>query len=142
MPKYRYLEGVAVADLAFEAFGNDLNELFENAAMAMLSAQADLKTVDARILKEVDLENADIVQLLFDFLNEIIFYKDAEQLIFKTVKANIVRNKAYKLHAEFKGEIIDTAKHKLGNDLKAVTMHLFKVEKTKTGWKCTVVVDI
>lgn len=142
MSKYRYLEGIAIADLAFEATGKNLNELFVNAAEAMMAAQVDLRTVVPKTLKEVEIENQDIGQLLFDFLSEIIFYKDAEQVLFKTVKVNINKNKTYKLRAEFKGEVIDLAKHKLHNDLKAVTMHKFAIEQTKTGWKCTVVVDI
>ncbi len=142
MPNYRFLEGIAVADLAFEATGKDLNDLFTNAAMAMLVSQVDVKTVAPKVTKKIVLENEDVGQLLFDFLNEIIYLKDAEQLVFKDVKVAIVKNAVYKLSASFRGETIDPKKHKLGNDLKAVTMHKFKVEQTKTGWKCQVVVDI
>lgn len=142
MPGYKFLEGIVTADLAFEATGKDLNALFENAAMAVLESQAKLETIAAKVTKKVVLENEDVGQLLFDFLNEIIFLKDAEQLIFKTVKAAVTKNAVYKLVAELKGETIDQKKHKLGNDLKAVTMHKFKVEQDKKGWKCLVVVDI
>jgi len=140
MPNYKFLEGISVADLAFEATGKDLNALFENAALAMLESQAVLETISPKVTKKVVLENKDIGQLLFDFLNEIIYFKDAEQLIFKTVKVAITDS--YKLVAELKGEKIDLKKHRLGNDLKAVTMHKFKVEQAKTGWKCQVVIDI
>ncbi len=142
MQGYKFLEGIVTADLAFEATGKDLNALFENAAMAVLESQAKLETVSAKVTKKVVLENEDIGQLLFDFLNEIIYFKDAEQLIFKTVKASVTKNGKYNLVAELKGEKIDQKKHKLGNDLKAVTMHKFNVEQTKAGWKCLVVVDI
>ena len=142
MPNYKFLEGIVTADLAFEATGKDLNALFENAALAVLESQAQLKTIDAKVTKKIMLENENVEDLLFDFLNEIIFFKDAEQLIFKTVKVAIAKNEKYKLTAELKGEKIDQKKHKLGNDLKAVTMHQFKVEQTKSGWKCLVVIDI
>lgn len=142
MAGYRFLEKLVTADLAFEATGKELNDLFANAALAMLESQAKLDTVEAKVTKKVVLENADVGQLLFNFLNEIIFFKDAEQLIFKTVKVSIAKNAKYKLVAELKGEKIDPKKHKLGNDLKAVTMHKFNVEQSPKGWKCTVVVDI
>jgi SHS2 domain-containing protein len=142
MPKYRFLEGIVTADLAFEATGKDLNELFTNAAMAVLVSQADVKTISPEMTKKISLENADAGQLLFDFLNEIIFLKDAKQLIFKSVNVSVSKNKAYKLVAELKGEQINPAKHKLGNDLKAVTMHKFSLEQTTKGWKCLVVIDI
>jgi len=142
MPKYRFLEGIVTADLAFEATGKDLNDLFTNAALAVLESQARLETIEPKVTKKVVLEHADIEELLFDFLNEIIFFKDAEQLIFKTVKVAITKDGKYKLTAQFKGEKIDQKKHKLGNDLKAVTMHQFKVEETTKGWRCQVVIDI
>jgi len=142
MAGYKFLEGIVTADLAFEATGKDLNELFTNAALAVLESQARLETVEPRMAKKVVLENEDIGQLLFDFLNEIIFFKDAEQLIFKTVKVSITRNAKYRLAAVLKGEKIDLKKHKLGNDLKAVTMHKFGIKETPKGWKCRVVIDI
>ncbi len=142
MPPYRFLEGIVTADLAFEATGKDLNALFTNAALAVLESQVKLATVSSKVTKKVVLENDDVGQLLFDFLNEIIFFKDAEQLIFKTVKAAVTKNEAYKLVAVLKGEKIDMKKHELGNDLKAVTMHKFIVEQKKTGWRCQVVIDI
>jgi SHS2 domain-containing protein len=142
MPNYRFLEGISTADLAFEATGKELNDLFVNAALAMFESQVQLNTVEEKITKKIELERNDVGQLLFDFLNEIIFFKDAEQLIFKTVKVAISKNAKYKLVAELKGEKIDPKKHKLGNDLKAVTMHKFSIGQTPKGWKCQVVVDI
>ncbi len=142
MAGYKFLEGVVTADLAFEAAGKDLNDLFVNAALAVLESQAKLETIEPKVAKKIVMENDDVGQLLFNFLNEIIFFKDAEQLIFKTVKVSIAKNAKYQLVAELKGEKIDPKKHKLGNDLKAVTMHKFNVEETPKGWKCLVVIDI
>jgi SHS2 domain-containing protein len=142
MPAYTFLEGIAVADLAFEATGKDLGKLFQNAAMALLVSQADVKTIKPKVTKKIVLENADPKQLLFDFLSEIIFLKDAEQLIFASAEAKVRKNARYELIAELKGETIDQKKHKLGNDLKAITRHQFKLEQAKTGWTCQVVVDI
>jgi SHS2 domain-containing protein len=142
MAGYKFLEGIATADVAFEANGKDLNELFQNAAMAVFATQVDVKTVNERVTTELELQNEDIGQLLVDFLNQIIFYKDANQLIYKSAKVVIIKNKHYALHAELHGEEIDQKKHKLGNDVKAVTMHKFKVEQTKSGWMCRVVLDI
>lgn len=140
MPGYKFLEGLVTADLAFEATGKDLNDLFTNAALAVLSSQVKLETVSEKVTKKVVMENEDVGQLLFDFLNEIIYLKDAEQLIFKTVRVAITGK--YKLVADLKGEKIDPQKHQLGNDLKAVTMHKFEIKQTPKGWRCQVVIDI
>ncbi|HLD15307.1 MAG TPA: archease [Candidatus Nanoarchaeia archaeon] len=143
MKKFEYLEDIAVADIAFDAFGKDLNELFTNAALALFNMQVDLKTVTSKKTWKVKLKNEKIDNLLFDFLDEIIFLKDKDYSIFDKVKVKITeKNKTYHLEAEIKGEKINPKKHKLGNDVKAVTLHLFEVKKLKKYWKARVIVDI
>ena len=51
-------------------------------------------------------------------------------------------NKTNKLIAILEGDTINPEKQQLENDIKAVTMHMFKVKKEKNNWKATVVVDI
>ena len=142
MPKYKFLEDVAIADIAYEAYGKGLNELFENAAFAIFELSANLKTVDAVKKLEIKLENEKIDNLLYDFLSEILFLKDSKYTVFKKVKVNIVKNKKYELKAILEGDTINPEKQQLENDIKAITMHMFEVKKEKNYWKATVVVDI
>ena len=145
MQKYKFLEKVAIADIAYEAYGKDLNEMFENAALAIFELSADLKTVDAKKKIELEIENENIENLLYDFLSEILFLKDSKYVVFKKVKVTIKENKKekrYQLKAALEGDTINPQKQQLENDIKAVTMHMFKVEKEKNQWKATVVVDI
>lgn len=140
--KYKFLEDVAIADIAYEAYGKDLNELFENSAIAIFELSANLKTVDAKKKLGVKFENEKIENLLYDFLSEILFLKDAKYMVFKKVKVSINENKKYQLKAVLEGDTINPQKQQLENDIKAVTMHMFKVKKEKNQWKATVVVDI
>src|SRR3989338_1713390 len=91
--KYRFLEDVAIADIAYKAYGKDLNELFENAALAIFELSANLETVDAREKIEFELENEKIENLLYDFLSEILFLKDSKYMVFKKVKVSIKKGK-------------------------------------------------
>jgi len=75
--KYRFLEDVALADIAYEAFGKDLNETFENAALAIFELSAELKTVEAKKKIDFEIENETLDNLLYDFLSEILFLKDS-----------------------------------------------------------------
>ena len=84
--KYKFLEDVAIADIAYEAYGKDLNELFENAAFAIFELSANLETVDAKKKIEFELDNDKIDNLLYDFLSEILFLKDSKYMVFKKVK--------------------------------------------------------
>lgn len=142
MPKYRFLEDVALADIAYEAYGKDLNELFENAALAIFELSADLKTVEAKKKFDVNLQHEKIDNLLYDFLSEILFLKDSKYTVFKKVKVSIKEGNPNKLNAVLEGDTINPEKQHLENDIKAVTMHMFKLEKLKTGYKATIVVDI
>ena len=142
MPKYKFLEKVAIADIAYEAYGKNLNEMFENAAMAIFELSANLKTVEAKKKLEIKLENEKIENLLYDFLSEILFLKDSKYMVFRKIKVEIKEGKKFKLKSALEGDTINPQKQKLENDIKAITMHMFKIEKIKTRWKATVVVDI
>jgi SHS2 domain-containing protein len=138
--KFKFLENIATADVAFEAYGKDLNELFGNAALALFEAMVETKTVASCQLSVVSCQNDTIEGLLFDFLNELIFLKDSKNVVFSDFKVKI--SGKYKLKARVSGEEIDKKKHVLKTDVKAVTMHQFRVEKTKEGYKARVILDV
>ena len=142
--KFNFLEKLVTADIAFEAFGKNLKELFENSALALNETMVDTKTVPPKIKKIFKLQNADLNKLYMDFLNEIIYYKDAESLLFSKYKVKVEqKDKLMKLSAEIYGDKIDWQKHKLLADAKAATWHMFKLEQKKgKGWRAQVVIDI
>ena len=94
--RYIFLEDIAIADIAYEAYGKDLNELFENAAFAIFELSANLETVDTKKKIEFELDNDKIDNLLYDFLSEILFLKDSNYMVFKKVKVDIDENKKNK----------------------------------------------
>ena len=141
---YQYLEHIATADAAFEAWGTTPEELFTAAADATLNVMlADLETVRKEREVTIDIENVEMDLLLFDFLNELVFYKDARRLLLRVDSLTIApRPDGFALHAIASGEEIDFSRHDLSADVKAVTMHRFKVEETAEGWRASVVLDI
>ncbi len=81
--------------------------------------------------------------LLFDFLQELIYFKDAERLLLRVRETRIDEKEgAYSLKAAAAGEPLDVARHQQRADVKAVTLHDFRVEKTDSGWKATAILDI
>ncbi|MBI1972425.1 archease [Candidatus Woesearchaeota archaeon] len=143
MKHFVFLDDVAVADIAFDAYGKTLEELFEHCAEAIFTMMVNLKTVDTTIEREIHLRADSLENLLYDFLSELVYLKDTELLLFKTVKVTLGKDsKEHTLAAELRGETIDREKHNLGNDVKAITMHQFTITKEKTGYKARVVVDI
>lgn len=140
--KFKFLEEIATADVAFRAFGKNESELFENAALAVEETMVKTKGVKQKVRKEINLADVELDRLLFDFLSELVYLKDAETLFFSKADVKIEKNKGYKLKAKIAGETIDPKKHELRNDVKAVTLHMFEVKKTKKGFEATVILDI
>lgn len=148
--RFRFLEDIATADAAFEAYGKTIEELFENCGLALEESMVETKTVTPVRNWRLEIRNSDLENLLFDFLSELIFLKDRDSLLFSKIKMKISRdsshgrglNKYFSLEATLEGEEIDLSAHHLRADVKAVTKHLFKIEKEKDRYKATVVLDI
>ncbi len=139
------LEDVALADAAFEAWGDSLSELFEASANAVMDIMADAASVGTGWCRQVTLEGADPAVLLFDWLSELVYVKDAEAVVFHDVHVGVHEDRAaqrWQLQATVRGERIDPAKHELRADVKAVTKHLYTVTQHNGRWMARVVVDI
>ncbi len=140
---YRYLEDVAIGDLAFEARAESLRELFQEAALALTSSMVDMASLRAVTEEVIRVEAMDEESLLHAFLSEIVFLKDAKRLLLKTVEVEIAKtDSGLRLRALGMGEQIDARRHQLGVDVKAVTYHGFRVISDAKGWSCTVVLDV
>ena len=141
---YRYIPDIAIADVAFEAWGSTLEELFIAAAEATMNVMvADLATVAELLARAIRVEDTEVDMLLFQLLQELIFFKDAEKLLLRVKKIEIQRiDGLYALEVEARGEELDPARHDLVVDVKAVTLHRFRVEKTAGGWEATVILDV
>ncbi len=138
---FQYLEDIAIADVAFEATGKTLEELFESCGLATMQVMVDLEDVGRNVKKDVTIKADTIEELLKKFLDELVFIKDSELLLFSKFDAKIKKNSAYELRATALGEKLDVNRHKLGVDVKAVTMHMFEVKKDGV-WKARVILDI
>lgn len=139
---YKFLEDLSVADMAFEATGKTLNEMFESAALAVTKTMVrNLDSVEKKVKKEFSLKAEDVELLLFKFLQEIIYYKDARKLLFSKFSVSVDDGRK-SLTCVAQGEELDMRKHNLIVDVKAVTLHRFEVEKTKDGWRSQVILDI
>jgi SHS2 domain-containing protein len=136
---YRFLPDVALADIAFEAKAGTLEELFEACAKALTAVMVDRRSISSKVEKVVKFSAEDIDRLLYDFLTELIVIKDVESLLFREFHVSIEDKHSACI---MKGEHIDRERHRLRNDVKAVTMHMFGIRKITDGWQATVVLDI
>ena len=141
---YRYMDDIATADAAFEAWGDTEEEMFIAAADALMNVMVEnLESVSAKENRTLHVVSESVDMLLFHLLEEIIYFKDAEGLLLRVSEIHLShKNKHVTLDADVYGEKIDPSKHEFNVDVKAVTIHRFNVEQTSHGWKATVVLDV
>jgi SHS2 domain-containing protein len=141
---YEYLQEIGTADIAFEATGRDLAELFRDASDATTNVMIDnIEAIQPREKRLIELSNDKLDMLLFDLLQELIFLKDAERLLLRMREVVIhEKDERFFLEATAEGELLDAERHHQRADVKAVTLHDFSVEQTDDGWKARVLLDI
>ena len=141
---FRFLEEIATADVAFEAWGATAEELFIASAEALLQTMvAAPDRVRRRLELVIRLNNDAPDLLLFAFLQELVYYKDARRLLLHADSVRIQRvNDSFLLEALVTGEEIDSPRHHPLVDVKAVTLHRFNVEMGDTLCRAVVVLDV
>lgn len=142
--RFEFVENITRADIAFRAYGDTIEDLFLSSASAVITSMIDdIKGISRVITKEIIIENTQIDLLLFDFLEEFIFFKDSEAIILLPEKIDINKTgETYRLNALLSGEEINRGKHVFNTDVKSITMHEFNVVKKQEKWEATVVLDV
>lgn len=138
---FRYLPDVALADIAFEAESVTVDGLFQSCALAIMDIMVDPATLGRGTERTFRLESPDLDRLLYDFLSELIVVKDVDSLLFRDFDVS-VDPAVPSLSATARGEPIDRKRHRLRNDVKAVTMHRFGIKHEGGKWRTDVVLDI
>jgi len=128
------------ADIGFIARGATLEELFANAAHAMMALACSPEGLGESERREIEVTAADHESLLFAWLAEILAIADAEQLFFRRAEVRELKN-GRALGAVY-GERYDKSRHQAGTYIKAVTYHQLRVEPTPAGWQATVYLDV
>ena len=126
MKKFEYFD--VTADIGFYAFGKTLNEAFENAGLAMFNIISDTCNIEPIKSIEFEITSEDKVSLLYDYLEELLFYHEIEFMLFSEFDVQIDETgEDYHLKAIIKGEDINWDKHARDCEIKAITFHQMEV---------------
>jgi SHS2 domain-containing protein len=141
---YRFLEEQFIADVGFVASGDTLDECFGAAAEATLEVMlANPESLQPRERRPAHVESESLDLALLRFLEELVYYKDTEQLLLRPAGVVVTQREGrWIVDGNLQGEPIDASRHELCADVKAVTLHRLGVRRTKAGWEATVVLDI
>ena len=140
MKKYEYFEHTA--DAKFKAYGKNLDEAFSNSALAVFDIMVDTNLVKPKRKKKIILSCKNKESLLFDFLDELLFFLDTENFVLhKMDDLKITRKKdAYELRAIALGDKINK-NYEVSGIVKAITYNEMEIMKKDGGWVITAVVD-
>jgi SHS2 domain-containing protein len=139
---FEFIEG-ATGDLTFLAQGPTVEAAFVAAGEAFLAATVvEPETVERCERRSIVLDEPDLELLLMRFLNELVYLRDAEEILLHPENLEILSDHSVHLRAELAGERIDRARHTLASEVKAATAHGLRVVKTADGWDATATLDV
>ena len=141
-PSFSFVEDVT-SDLSFEAWGESAEALFAATADALLAATlAEPATVEARVERAISLREPDLELLLLHFLNELVFLRDARDLLLRVARLRIDADGEARLEGTLCGEPIDRARHALVGEVKAATAHGLRVRREGERFAARVTLDV
>src|SRR5690349_8362085 len=116
---FRFLEDVALADIAFEAEGDSIEALFQGATDALIEVMADPRTVGASWHQRTSKADAALDDLLVEWLSEIVYWKDAAGVVYHEAPLTLTRRgDRWTVDGVLTGAAVDHAAQALRNDVK------------------------
>ncbi|MDP2750581.1 MAG: archease [Nanoarchaeota archaeon] len=150
MEKYKFFEHTA--DAKFQAYGKTLEEAFSNAALAMFSTMVDTSKIKPAIMKKIVVEGKNEEALLYNWLEELLFFLDSELFILNSVKKfeiskATIEDEEGEEQEVFRASVVvmgDTSNdtYELKGEVKAVTYNEMKIVKEEDKVMVQVVVDL
>lgn len=132
-----------MADVAFEAEGESVEEVFRAATQALIESMANPATVGEGWERAIERCDEDPSELLFDWLSEIVYWKDAAGVVFREAPLTLTHEgDLWLLRAKLIGAPVDQQTQELHADVKGITKHLYRVGLEGGRWKALVVLDV
>ncbi|MAF34216.1 hypothetical protein CMO91_00045 [Candidatus Woesearchaeota archaeon] len=133
--QFEFLEHTA--DVKFRCYGKTLAEVFENVSRALSHHTNRGEAVKTTQTKELSVEGTDHQNLLYNFIDEILYLLDAENFLVAEASVSIEGNN---LKATLKGD--DSKGYDNLDHIKAATYAEMYVKQTSKGWEAQAVVDV
>ena len=127
------------ADIGIRGFGPTIDQAFTQAAIALINVITSVPiNPDKSVVISCQADNPD--DLLYDWLNQLIFQIATDKFLYSRFEIRIVENK---LTAVVYGEPIDIKHHQPIVEIKAATYTELKVEQDANGqWLAQCIVDV
>lgn len=138
MKKFEHIDHTA--DAGIKVYGNSLKEVFENAALGLFDIIANLEKVRDKTERSLEVEGVDRENLLVNWLSELNYLFFTEKEIYRDFQIKTLNDST--LTAKVKGEKLDTERHEIYTEVKAVTYHGLYIKETDEGWEAQIIFDL
>jgi SHS2 domain-containing protein len=127
--RFEFLEHTADAYVA--AYGRNLAEAFENAALAMFEVMTEVERVGAETEDRVEVAAGDEYALLYAWLEALLVKSEVNKTLYSRFRVLELAEppEGYRLKAQIWGERFDPEKHPQKVGVKAVTYHRMEILK-------------
>ncbi|MGC8743017.1 MAG: archease [Verrucomicrobiia bacterium] len=127
-------------DIGIRGFGRNIEEAFQNVALAMTAVITDPDIIALKESVEIDCSARDVELLLVEWLNAVLCQMDIRKMVFGKYE---VRIEGENLYSRCWGERIDIERHQPAVEVKAATYCQLKVCRDLEGiWVAQCVVDV
>ncbi|HSF83193.1 MAG TPA: archease [Anaerolineales bacterium] len=130
-----YQEHEHTADWELEVWAPDLPGLFVQSARGMWALSGARLATEPRQERTLELEAQDEESLLVNFLGELLYLAELENLCFDTFELKIAGKK-------LQGSMLGARLLGRDKEIKAVTYHNLSIRKTGRGLEARVVFDV
>lgn len=140
--RFEFLEHTADAYVA--AYGENLAEAFENAALAMFEVMTDIVNIEPRIEEMVEVEGYDEQALLYSWLEELLVRFELSGMLYSRFRVLELerRKEGFRLKAKIWGEPFDENRHRQKVGVKAITYHRMEIIKKPAKVALKFILDI
>jgi len=144
MTKRRFKVLEHTADAYIEAYGETLEEAFENAAFATTEVMTDAQKVEPKIQDAVEVEAHDEPALLYNWIEELLIKFETTERLYSRFKITSIEKtpKGFRLKAKIWGEPFDPEKHPQRVGVKAITYHRMEILKKPKKITVKFILDI
>jgi|SRR3954470_6477699 SHS2 domain-containing protein len=131
------------ADVAADLDGRSQGELFLSAARALTDTITPVEGVGAVVTQSVTLEAPTIEDLLVDWLNELLYLFEVQNVLFVDGEVSVAeRDGRWHVSATVAGEPFDPDRHPVRVLVKSATYHGLRVTHEQGTWRARIVLDI
>lgn len=138
LKKYRILS--RSSDLLIKVFGMAQAELFANSAFALFDLITDIETIEVRERLSLEVEGVGRDDLMVNWMRELLYLYQGSGYLLKEFRVLEVREDY--VRGEVCGEKFDPDRHEIQRDIRAVTYHQGRMDKTGDQWTAQVIFEL